>query len=313
MTKVRTDTFSIGDDYARVPQMVVGPDHVLRVVWLQVSSKSLQTCAVTARGTQVGDTHTIISLNATWAPNELWTRLLRSNSSSPDDFFKGFNWPALAVNPDPTRASHLYVVYADSPQSGSNDRSDIFFVKSTDGGTTWHGKQRVNLDVTSNDQWMPVIAVRPNGNQLFVGWNDRRLDTSGNSMIDVYGRFGTIAANGDVTLAAADFRITTESFPPAFSGTLSENTTIGHYDPVWPPGGVPLDWWYPGWWPMEPWGPTLTDPAWAHEAGEHNGAYADTSRVYFAWSDNRSASQGTRYPGRRQADIRMARISWPVP
>jgi hypothetical protein len=44
-----------------------------------------------------------------------------------------------------------------------------------------------------------------------------------------------------------------------------------------------------------------------HEHGEHNGAFADTNRVYLVWSDNRSGSQGTTYTGRNQGDIRLAR------
>jgi hypothetical protein len=154
---------------------------------------------------------------------------------------------------------------------------------------------------------------------LFIAWCDRRRYTANNSMIDVYRRFWTIAANGTVTPAEHDFRITTESFPPAFPGTLSENTQNGYYDPVWPPGLVPLDWWYgsantdpPGWWPVEFGDPSLTDVYYAHEHGEHNGVYASEKHVYLVWSDHRGASMGSQYnPNRRQSDIRMARISWP--
>ena len=32
--------------------------------------------------------------------------------------------------------------------------------------------------------WMPSIAVRPDGNKLFISWLDRRNDTN-NSLIDV--------------------------------------------------------------------------------------------------------------------------------
>jgi hypothetical protein len=152
---------------------------------------------------------------------------------------------------------------------------------------------------------MPTIAVKPDGNQLFLGWLDRRGDTN-NSLIDVYGRWGTIATNGAVTFVTNDFRVTTQGFPPAFAGSLVVNTNDGHYDPVWPPGGVPLDWWYPEWWGMYPWGPDMTGSTYRHEAGEHMGTYADMGHIYFVWSDNRSASQATRYPGRKQGDVRLA-------
>jgi hypothetical protein len=216
----------------------------------------------------------------------------------------------------------------------ANDHADIFFVHSTNGGTTWTTDPpvrvntdtttnggaswsanaiRVNMDGTTNDQWTPTIAVRPDGNMLFVGWLDRRNDTN-NSQIDAYGRWATIGTNGAVTFMTNDFRITTQSFPPAFSGSLVVNTNNGYYDPVWAPRGVNLRWWY-AWYPKtNEWGEdVLTDATYAHEAGEHLGACADTSYAYFVWSDNRSTSQATQFPGRRQGDVRLARLPWPQP
>lgn len=32
--------------------------------------------------------------------------------------------------------------------------------------------------MSTNDQWMPVLTVKPDGNQLFIGWLDRRNDTN---------------------------------------------------------------------------------------------------------------------------------------
>jgi hypothetical protein len=93
---------------------------------------------------------------------------------------------------------------------------------------------------------MPALAVKPDGTQLFVAWYDRLGDTN-NSLIDVFGRWTTIASNGDVSFHTNDFRITTTNFPPVFAGTLADNKTNGHYDPVYPPGGVNLHWWYPEW------------------------------------------------------------------
>ncbi len=231
----------------------------------------------------------------------------------------GVKCPANAVNPDTNntnRAKHVYVTYADRPSTNTIDRSDIFLSCSANGGLSWGTPLRVNLDSRTNDQWMPTITVRPDGNMLFVGWMDRRND-SGNSLIDAYGRFASITTNGIVSWATNDFRITTQSFPPVFSGTV---TNAGAYDPVWPPGSVTLEWWY-NWWPFEV-GPdvwVLTDPGYSHEAGEHNGAYSDMDRVYFAWSDSRTqctyplpdASISDSFRTRYQTDIRFLRIRWP--
>jgi hypothetical protein len=163
---------------------------------------------------------------------------------------------------------------------------------------------------------MPTLAVKPDGNQLFIGWLDRRNDTN-NSLIDVYGRCLTVATNGAVDFFTAnDFRITTQSFPPVFAGTV--NTNVGSYDPVWPPGGVSLGWWY-DWWLYDPeydsWDPTYD--VYAQHVSEHNGAYADLHHVYFVWSDNRvqwtyrGTNTSVQGVGRYQPDIRLARLPWP--
>lgn len=310
-----TDPVSIGPPEAMMPQMVVGCDHVAYVAWRRESPPqfALQMCAVSNRGASVSTNRTICALRT--AQHAM--RLFRDNASTDtNDWFKAFVYPALAVNPTTTRSNHLYVAYLDK-STNANDRADVFFTRSDNGGVTWASPLRVNLDGTTSDQWMPSVAVGPDGNKLFIGWLDRRKDTN-NSLIDVYGRWGTIATNGTVAFFTNDFRITTESFPPAYGGSLTVNTNIGYYDPVWPSIGVNLhwhyDWWFeyweglPGGWPPYP---HVTDDVYAHETGEHKGAYADANCVYLVWPDNRSHSQGTRYAGRRQADIRMARLPWP--
>jgi len=162
--------------------------------------------------------------------------------------------PALAVNPDITRSNHLYVL---TPTCyNTSDRADVFFLQSTNGGVAWTAPLRINQDTTANDQWMPALAVGPDGNKLswLVGpakryeqLPDRRLRSLAN-----------IATNGTVTLFPNDFRITTESFPAIFAGSRNlryENGQWkndpsavwgqpGYYDPVWPPYDVALDWWY---------------------------------------------------------------------
>jgi uncharacterized protein YndB with AHSA1/START domain len=182
----------------------------------------------------------------------------------------------------------------------------VFFTRSADGGTTWTGAVRVGWGGATNDQWMPTMAVRPDENVLFIGWYDRRNDAN-NSLIDVYGCWGSIATNGTVSLPTNDFRITTTSFPPAFAGTDPTNIVAGHYDPVWPPKDVSLSWWYTNWW--DPF--AVTSDAYIHMACEHNGACADMNHVYLVWSDHRSTSQATTNAARYQADVRLARLPWP--
>jgi len=210
-----------------------------------------------------------------------------------------------AVNP--VKTNHVYVAYADNGEN-SGDKADIFFVSSTNGGSNWTSPVRVN-NVWTNDQWMPVMCAKPDGTKLFIGWYDRRNDVN-NSLIDVYGRWGTIASNGDVTFSPNDFRITTTNFPPVFAGTDTNNLTDGHYDPVYPPGNVNLHWHYQDWPPDDPPFTFRTAGTYKDHVGEYDGAWAEGQYVYVTWTDNRLTSAGTLY-GRNQRDIRLVRITWP--
>jgi hypothetical protein len=234
--------------------------------------------------------------------------LKRSNTATNTDTFRVFPFPVPAANP--VKTNHLYVAYADKG-TNANDKADVFFVSSTNGGTNWTNPQRVNLDTTTNDQWMPVLAVKPDGTQLFMAWYDRRSDTN-NSLMDFYGRFGTIATNGSVSFGS-EFKISTTNFPPVFAGTLTSNTNQGHYDPVYPPGGVNLHWWYPEW--PEPQPPPLdflnkTANSYRGHVGEYNGIATKGELIYLTWTDYRLPSVATLYP-RNQSDVRFTRLTWP--
>jgi len=150
-----------------------------------------------------------------------------------------------------------------------------------------------------------VLVVKPDGTKLFIAWYDRREDPN-DSLINVYGRWGTISASGDVNFEP-EFRITTTSFPPVFAGTLPANMTMGHYDPVYPPEFVNLHWRYTEWSenPL-----IVTSSAYIGHVGEYQGAWAEADHVYMTWTDNRLLSIGTEY-ARNQSDIRLVRLSWP--
>jgi hypothetical protein len=151
---------------------------------------------------------------------------------------------------------------------------------------------------------MPVLAVKPDGTKLFMAWYDRRADIN-NGLMEVYGRWGTISTNGNVSLDD-EFRISPLSFPHVFSGTDTNNFAPGRYDPAYPPYGVNLYWWYPEW-PDDPF--TFADGTYASHVGEYNGVGADENSVYFSWTDNRIRLAGAQI--RNQSDIRFIRLSWP--
>ncbi len=88
---------------------------------------------------------------------------------NPVNFRSPASLPGFAVSPT---NGNLYTVWADY----RNGDSDIYFARSTDGGTTWSTPVRLNDDPTGNgiDQWQPQVSVAPNG-RVAVMWFDRRL------------------------------------------------------------------------------------------------------------------------------------------
>jgi hypothetical protein len=167
------------------------------------------------------------------------------------------------------------------------------------------------------------MCVKPDGSRLFIAWYDRRNDPD-NSMIDVYARWGTIASDGSISFGD-ELQINTLSFPPVFAGTLTNNTIDGHYDPVYPPTGVNLHWWYPDWPADQP----FLSP-YASHVGEYNAAWASQSDIFMVWTDARLPSIGIvlgRYRENpedpespeivrnvplmgNQRDVRLARFKW---
>ncbi|MEP6662689.1 MAG: hypothetical protein ABJC04_03395 [Verrucomicrobiota bacterium] len=288
-----------------------GPNHTIYAFWFErtevggSATNWIKVRHVLGRGETLGNVETVCGLVTTDSINGN-LRLRRSNTAATNDTFSVLPFPVPAVNP--VKTNHLYVAYADRSTS-ANDPSDVFFVCSTNGGTHWTAPFRVNADTTTNDQWMPVLIVKPDGTQLFMSWYDRRNDTN-NSLIDVYGCFGVIATNGAISFGS-NFKISAVNFSPVFAGTLLENTNIGFYDPVYPPGGVNLNWWYPEWPLLNFLGePQLTQDAYKSHVGEYNGGWASENSVYISWTDYRLESVCTRFP-RNQSDVRFIRLTWP--
>jgi hypothetical protein len=77
-------------------------------------------------------------------------------------------WPAIAVD----SSGNPHILWEDSPGT-----AEIYYKKSTDGGTTWLKSQRLTWN--SGDSYWPAIAVDSSG-QLHVVWSD---NTIGNAEI----------------------------------------------------------------------------------------------------------------------------------
>ncbi|MGB0383472.1 MAG: exo-alpha-sialidase, partial [Ardenticatenaceae bacterium] len=74
--------------------------------------------------------------------------------------------PSMAVDANNT----LYAVWQDERHSSS----DIFFARSTDGGTTWLANTKVISETGSAWQGIPSLGVDSLGNSIVVAWQDQR-------------------------------------------------------------------------------------------------------------------------------------------
>lgn len=178
--------------------VAVGPDHSVYVFWWD--------CNQTPRRVMVAKS---IDQGLTFgAPVRVATLLGTGvNGRLPlNGGFRSNSFPHAAVNP---LTGNLYAVFNDNPVG--DDRGDIYFAQSTDGGATWGTPIRVNDDGATLDQFMPTVAVTSDGSRLMVQWYDRRRNPSGNDAIDRFAVIGRIAGNA-VTFGQ-NFAVSDASFP----------------------------------------------------------------------------------------------------
>ena len=111
----------------------------------------------------------------------------------------------------------------------------------------------------------------------------------------MYGVVASLPITGTSNFAT-NFVISTVQFPPAFTDT---NTSVGMYDPAYPPHFAEDDERYCG----------SFDGQYGHHMGDYDTAVSDNSFVYYTWGDKRRANPGG-LKTRRQGDIRLIRIPW---
>jgi hypothetical protein len=96
--------------------------------------------------------------------------------------------PQIAANPV---TGALSIVYVDA---AANDRANVYLVHSEDGGASWSAPLRVNDDATTNDQFLPSIAVSLDGTRLAVGFDDRRNDAA-NLLVERFEATATVSGS----------------------------------------------------------------------------------------------------------------------
>jgi len=116
------------------------------------------------------------------------------------------SYPTIGI--DPSNSNNIYAAVAADPDGvGPLDNGDIYFWRSTDGGTTWNGPVTVNDDNTPLDQFQPWMDVKSNG-RIDIVWLDRRNDPN-NQNFDIYFAYSTDRGQTFST----NLRVTDVTFP----------------------------------------------------------------------------------------------------
>ena len=196
------------------PQVAVGPNHNVYVAYYDFSTATpqLRFRASSNLGVSFSAPVTVTTYNTTG---------VNGNLGLP---FRTSTFPQMVVNP---ANGDIYLAYSDLSASGD---PDVFFTMSSDGGATWSARLRVNNDTGTNSQWQASLAVSPDGQHVFMGWYDTRLDPN-DSAIDNFGAVADVNVATHAVTFNPNFRITQQSYDPVFGHDPQLNPSyMGDYD-----------------------------------------------------------------------------------
>ena len=195
-------------DEAALPSIAVAPDESVGIAYYsQVAGQpSIAFVRSTDQGAHFATPVTVAALHTPVVASELYGGLglmgvTPAGTAAPLDAYPS---PVLAVNP---ASSALYVAYVDATQG---DKANIYLVHSEDAGASWSSPVRVNDDSTSNDQFLPSIAVSGDGTRLAVDFYDRRNDAL-NLWADRYAATASVGVGAPAF--GANFRVSPVGFP----------------------------------------------------------------------------------------------------
>lgn len=134
---------------------------------------------------------------------------------------------ACDISNSPYRG-HIYICWGD--QRNGLDDTDVFLIKSTDGGSTWGEVRRVNNDLTNRHQFFPWMTIDQTTGVLWFVFYDRR-NTTGNAT-DVY-----VAKSTDGGETFENFKVSQTPFTPLSSIFFGDYANIAAQDgkiyPIW--------------------------------------------------------------------------------
>ncbi len=134
---------------------------------------------------------------------------------------------ACDVSNSPFRGN-IYVLWSDQRNGSTN--TDVFIIKSVDGGDSWGNVVRVNNDTSRRQQFFPWMAIDDSTGYIYVVFYDRR-NTNGDAT-DVY-----VAKSTDGGESFTNFKVSVSSFVPTASVFFGDYTNIAAHNrkiyPIW--------------------------------------------------------------------------------
>jgi hypothetical protein len=207
--------------------VAVGPDHAVYVFWYDASTnpETLKVRKSTDQGATFGPAVTVVSGLVGGTNGDMALTGIRQGTATPAGF-RSSQFPHVAINPV---SGNIYVVYANDGDGGGPDRADVFLVQSINGGATFSAPVKINDDATTTDQWMPTLAVTPNGFTLGIFYYSRQEDSPANNLFKYYGRIANIS--GSTLTFNPSFAVSdTASLPEFGRDSIVNSVYMGDYN-----------------------------------------------------------------------------------
>jgi len=140
----------------------------------------------------------------------------------------GFPVTGCDISNSPYRGN-IYINWSDQKDGDT----DIYFAKSTDGGSTWSSPKKVNNDLQKRHQFFNWMSVDPKTGKIYIIFYDRRDALDPNStQTHVY-----LAKSDDGGETFKNYRISESPFFPVNNIFFGDYTNISAYDgkiyPIW--------------------------------------------------------------------------------
>ncbi len=123
----------------------------------------------------------------------------------------------------------LYLNWCD--QKNGEDNTDVWIIKSSDGGETWSERIKVNQDASAKHQFFTWLAVDQSSGFLYTVYYDRR--NYSDNQTDVY-----LSVSRDGGKTFTDTKISDSPFIPDdeifFGDYLNIDAVQGQIRPIWP-------------------------------------------------------------------------------